>query len=65
MTVSAATTFFAEIGVVPLEHLIPLVLGGVLTAPFGGWGSSACARGLMTAVGMLIVAVSIVSSSVR
>jgi uncharacterized membrane protein YfcA len=36
VTVSAATTFFAEIGAVPLEHLIPLVLGGVLAAPFGG-----------------------------
>jgi uncharacterized membrane protein YfcA len=61
VTVSAATTFFAEIGVVPLEHLIPLVLGGVLTAPFGGWVvKHVPARGLMTAVGMLIVVLSIV-----
>jgi uncharacterized protein len=37
VTVSAATTFFVEIGAVPLEQLIPLVLGGVLAAPFGGW----------------------------
>ena len=61
VTVSAATTFFAEIGVVPLEHLIPLALGGVLTAPFGGWVvKHVPTRGLMTAVGMLIVVLSIV-----
>ena len=61
VTVSAATTFFAEIGVVSLEHLIPLVLGGVLSAPFGGWVvKHVPTRGLMTAVGMLIVALSIV-----
>jgi len=61
VTVSAATTFFTEIGVVPLEHLIPLVLGGVLSAPFGGWVvKHVPTRGLMTAVGMLIVALSIV-----
>ena len=61
VTVSAATTFFAEIGVVSLEHLIPLVLGGVLTAPFGGWVvKHVPTRGLMTAVGMLIVVLSIV-----
>lgn len=61
VTVSAATTFFVEIGVVPLEHLIPLVLGGVLTAPFGGWVvKHVPTRGLMTAVGMLIVVLSIV-----
>jgi uncharacterized membrane protein YfcA len=33
VTVSAATTFFTEIGAVPLEQLIPVVLGGVLAAP--------------------------------
>jgi uncharacterized protein len=61
VTVSAATTFFAEIGAVPLEHLIPLVLGGVLAAPFGGWlVKRVPARGLMTAVGVLIVTLAIV-----
>ena len=61
VTVSAATTFFAEIGVVPLEHLVLLVLGGVLTAPFGGWVvKHVPTRGLMTAVGMLVVVLSIV-----
>jgi uncharacterized protein len=61
VTASAATTFFAEIGVVPLEHLFPLVLGGLLTAPFGGWVvKHVPTRGLMTAVGVLIVVLSIV-----
>ena len=61
VTVSAATTFFVEIGAVPLEQLIPLVLGGVLAAPFGGWFVKRVpARGLMTAVGVLIVTLSIV-----
>jgi uncharacterized membrane protein YfcA len=61
VTVSAATTFFTEIGAVPLEHLIPLVLGGVLAAPFGGWFvKHVPARGLMMAVGVLIVTLSLV-----
>jgi uncharacterized membrane protein YfcA len=61
VTVSAATTFFAEVGTSSLEHLIPLVLGGVLAAPFGGWVVKRVpARGLMTAVGVLIVTLSIV-----
>jgi uncharacterized membrane protein YfcA len=61
VTVSAATTFFTEIGAVPLGHLVPLVLGGVLAAPFGGWFvKHVPARGLMTAVGVLIVMLSIV-----
>jgi uncharacterized protein len=61
VTVSAATTFFAQIGAVPPGHLIPLVLGGVLAAPFGGWlVKRVPAQGLMTAVGVLIVTLSIV-----
>lgn len=61
VTVAAATTFFAELGASPLEHLVPLVLGGVLAAPFGGWiVKRVPARGLMTAMGLLIVALSIV-----
>jgi len=60
VTVAAATTFFAELGAVALEHLIPLVLGGVLAAPFGGWiVKHVPARGLMIAVGCLIVLVSV------
>ena len=61
VTVSAATTFFTEIGVAPLEHFIPLVLGGILAAPFGGWVvKHVPTRGLMTAVGILLVTLSIV-----
>jgi len=61
VTVAAATTFFAELGASSLEHLIPLVLGGVLAAPFGGWVVKRVpARGLLTAVGVLIVILSIV-----
>jgi hypothetical protein len=61
VTVAAATTFFTELGASPLEHLVPLVLGGVLAAPFGGWiVKRVPARGLMIAVGLLIVTLSIV-----
>jgi len=61
VTVAAATTFFTELGASSLEYLIPLVLGGVLAAPFGGWVVKRVpARGLMTAVGVLIVTLSIV-----
>jgi uncharacterized membrane protein YfcA len=61
VTVAAAATFFAELGASPFEHLIPLVLGGVLAAPFGGWTvRHVPARALMIAVGMLIVILSTV-----
>src|ERR1700730_7498898 len=60
VTVAAATTFFAELGASPLEHLIPLVLGGVLGAPFGGWAvRHVPARALMISVGVPIVTLSI------
>jgi uncharacterized protein len=60
VTVAAATTFFAELGASPLEHLIPLVLGGVLAAPFGGWAvKHVPARALMIAVGILVVMLSL------
>jgi uncharacterized protein len=59
VTVAAAATFFAELGASPLEHLVPLVLGGVLAAPFGGWAvKHVPARALMIAVGILIVMLS-------
>jgi uncharacterized membrane protein YfcA len=61
VTVAAATTFFAELGTSPLQHLVPLVLGGVLAAPFGGWVvKHVSARVLMTAVGALIVTLSLI-----
>ena len=60
ITVASATTFFIELGASPLHHLVPLVLGGVLAAPFGGWAvKRISARALMTAVGVLIVALSL------
>jgi uncharacterized membrane protein YfcA len=60
VTVAAATTFFVELGAAPLEHLLPLILGGMLAAPFGGWAVKRVSpRLLMTAVGVLIVALSI------
>ena len=61
VTVAAAATFFVEIGASRLEHLIPLVLGGVLAAPFGGWAVKHIpAQVLMVAVGLLIVILSTV-----
>jgi uncharacterized membrane protein YfcA len=59
VTAAAATTFFAELGAAPLQYLVPLVLGGVLAAPFGGWAvKHVPARALMIAVGVLIVTLS-------
>ena len=60
VTVASATTFFVELGASPMQHLIPLVLGGLLAAPFGGWAvKRISARVLMTAVGTLIVLLSL------
>lgn len=60
VTVAAATTFFVELGASQLHHLVPLILGGVLAAPVGGWAvKHISARALMTAVGCLIVGLSL------
>jgi uncharacterized membrane protein YfcA len=59
VTVAAATTFFVELGASPLGHLLPLVLGGVMAAPLGGYVVKRVpAQGLMIAVGVLITALS-------
>src|SRR5258708_6699462 len=59
VTVAAATTFFVELGAAPLQYLVPLVLGGVLAAPVGGWAvKHVSSRALMVAVGCLIVGLS-------
>jgi uncharacterized membrane protein YfcA len=59
VTVAAATTFFVELGLATFEYLVPLVLGGLLAAPFGGWMAKRVpARALMVAVGVLIVVLS-------
>jgi uncharacterized membrane protein YfcA len=60
VTVAAETTFFTELGSVALDHFVPLVLGGLLAARFGGWlFKKVPAQKLMAAVGLLIVVVSI------
>lgn len=60
VTIAAASTFFTELGAVSLDYFVPLVIGGVLAAPFGGWlVKKIPAQKLMTAVGLLIVTVSI------
>lgn len=60
VTIAAATTFFVELGASSLRQLLPLVLGGVLAAPLGGWMvKHVSARALMIAVGALIVTLSI------
>jgi uncharacterized membrane protein YfcA len=60
VTVAAATTFFVELGASPLQHLVPLVLGGILAAPVGGWAvKHVSSRVLMVAVGCLIVALAL------
>jgi uncharacterized membrane protein YfcA len=60
VTLASATTFFVELGMVAWHHLLPLMIGGVLAAPFGGWAvKRISARALMTAVGLLIIALSL------
>lgn len=59
VTVAAATTFFVELGMSPLQNLIPLVIGGLLAAPLGGWMVKRIpVRSLMVAVGLLVLALS-------
>jgi uncharacterized membrane protein YfcA len=59
VTVAAATTFFVELGTSSLQNLIPLVIGGLLAAPLGGYVVSRIpVRPLMIAVGVLILATS-------
>jgi uncharacterized protein len=57
VTVAAATTFFVELGLAPLWNLAPLVLGGLIAAPLGGWSvKHLSARVLMISVGVLVIA---------
>ena len=59
VTVAAATTFFVKLGASPLQYLIPLVIGGLLAAPLGGWTVKHIpARTLMIAVGVLVIGIS-------
>jgi uncharacterized membrane protein YfcA len=60
VTLAAATTFFVELGASPLQSLVPLVVGGLIAAPFGGWMVKRVpARALMILVGLLIVALAL------
>jgi uncharacterized membrane protein YfcA len=57
VTLAASATFFIELGLAPLKNLIPLVLGGLIAAPFSGWAvKKVPARPLMVGVGALVIA---------
>ncbi|MBX6425758.1 MAG: sulfite exporter TauE/SafE family protein [Variibacter sp.] len=60
VTVAAATTFFIELGASPIYQLTPLVIGGLLAAPLGGWmAKHARPRLLMALVGLLVIGLSV------
>jgi uncharacterized membrane protein YfcA len=60
VTVAAATTFFVELGASPWKELLALIAGGMLAAPLGGWMVKRVpARGLMVAVGLLVIGLSL------
>jgi uncharacterized membrane protein YfcA len=61
VTVAVATTFFIELGLAYLEHVIALVIGGVLAAPLGGYLVKHIApHRLMALVGGLVSTLAIV-----
>ena len=37
VTIAVATTFFVELGVAHFQHILALVLGGLMAAPFGAY----------------------------
>lgn len=60
ITVAVATTFFIELGTAHVEHIAPLIIGGVLAAPFGGYiARHVRPHALMAAVGALVSAVAL------
>jgi uncharacterized membrane protein YfcA len=60
VTVAVATTFFIELGRAHMEYIVPLVLGGVLAAPFGAYVARHLnAHVLMAVVGALVSAVAL------
>ncbi len=60
VTIAAATTFFVELGASPWRELLALIAGGMLAAPLGGWMVKRVpARGLMIAVGLLVIGLSL------
>jgi len=64
VTVAAATTFFFELGASPWDQIVPLVLGGLFAAPFGGWAAKRIpATALMTTVGVLVIVLALIQFS--
>jgi uncharacterized protein len=58
--VAVATTFFIELGMAHVEHIAPLIIGGVLAAPFGGYiARHVRPHALMAVVGALVSAVAL------
>jgi len=59
VTIAAAATFFVELGIAPLQNLVPLALGGILAAPLGAWLVKRLpVQVLMAAIGLLILLLS-------
>ncbi len=55
VTVAAATTFFVQLGSMPMQALLGLVIGGVIAAPFGAYVVKRLPAGLlMVTVGLLV-----------
>ena len=56
VTVTAATTFFIELGLAPIQALLGLTIGGVVAAPLGAYlARYVSERPLMIAVGILVI----------
>ena len=55
VTVAAATTFFLNLGLAPLQALFGLIVGGIVAAPLGAYVAKRLpARPLTVAVGLLV-----------
>ena len=60
ITVAVATTFFIELGTAYVEHIAPLIIGGVLAAPFGGYAARHVRpHALMAVVGALVSSIAL------
>jgi uncharacterized protein len=60
VTIAVATTFFVELGTAHVEHIVALIVGGVLAAPFGGYiVRQVQPHALMGAVGVFVSALAL------
>jgi uncharacterized protein len=60
VTVAVATTFFIELGTAHVEHIAPLIIGGIMAAPFGGYiVRHVPSHALMAVVGVLVSAIAL------